>query len=109
MIIIIRSDYNTHAKFKKGDKYISSSVIGFGSNQIIEYVVNRPVYTYCIKSIQLDKFIKVLPKDKEPKFVDIASDATYFRSYKAAKEYLQREIGQENAKNLRLNIMESVE
>lgn len=106
MLTIVRSDSVNKANFKKGDKFVCANILADG---VIEYVVNRPVYSYCIKSIQTNKYVKRSPKEKEHKLCDLPNEATYFKTYKAAKDFMYREFGQEGITSLMLTIMESVE
>ena len=49
MLKVLRSKEDKKAVFKKGDKLITSNVI---NNNTIEYIINRPIKSYLLKSIQ---------------------------------------------------------
>lgn len=105
MLIIIRSDINTPAKFKKGDKLVSANVLGDGT---IEYVINRPVKSYVIYSIVMKKYMKKdISKEQHHKTVDIVDEATFFKTYKAAKDFVAEQFGNENHPDI--NIIEVTE
>lgn len=90
MLKVLRSTEDKKAVFKKGDKLITSNVI---NNNTIEYIINRPIKTYLLKSIQFNKYIKVNnTNDKEHRLVDLVDDATFFTTYKTAKEFKDTEL-----------------
>ena len=90
MLKVLRSTEEKKAVFKKGDKLITSNVI---NNNTIEYIINRPIKTYLLKSIQFIKYIKVNnTNNKEHRLVDFVDDATFFTTYKKAKEFKDTEL-----------------
>ena len=90
MLKVLRSTEGKKAVFKKGDKLITSNVI---NNNTIEYIINRPIKTYLLKSIQFNKYIKVNnTNNKEHRLVDLVDDATFFQTYKKAKEFKDTEL-----------------
>ena len=90
MLKVLRSTEDKKAVFKKGDKLITSNVI---NNNTIEYIINRPIKTYLLKSIQFNKYIKVnKADDKEHRLGDLVGDATCFTTYKKAKEFKDTEL-----------------
>lgn len=90
MLKVLRSTEEKKAVFKKGDKLITSNVI---NNNTIEYIINRPIKTYLLKSIQFNKYIKVNnTNNKEHRLVDLVDDATFFTTYKKAKEFKDTEL-----------------
>lgn len=90
MLKVLRSTEEKKAVFKKGDKLITSNVI---NNNTIEYIINRPIKSYLLKSIQFLKYIKVNnTNSKEPRLVDMVDDATFFPTYKKAKEFKDTEL-----------------
>ena len=90
MLKVLRSTEDKKAVFKKGDKLITSNVI---NNNAIEYIINRPIKTYLLKSIQFNKYIKVNnTNNKEHRLVDLVDDATFFTTYKKAKEFKDTEL-----------------
>lgn len=90
MLKVLRSTEEKKAVFKKGDKIITSNVI---NNNTIEYIINRPIKTYLLKSIQFSKYIKVNnTNNKEHRLVDLVDDATFFQTYKKAKEFKDTEL-----------------
>ena len=90
MLKVLRSTEDKKAVFKKGDKLITSNVI---NNNTIEYIINRPIKTYLLKSIQFNKYIKVNnTNDKEHRLVDLVDDATFFTTYNKAKEFKDTEL-----------------
>lgn len=90
MLKVLRSTEEKKAVFKKGDKFITSNVI---NNNTIEYIINRPIKTYLLKSIQFNKYIKVNnTNNKEHRLVDLVDDATFFTTYKKAKEFKDTEL-----------------
>ena len=90
MLKVLRSTENKKTVFKKGDKLITSNVI---NNNTIEYIINRPIKTYLLKSIQFNKYIKVNnTNNKEHRLVDLVDDATFFTTYKKAKEFKDTEL-----------------
>ena len=93
MLITIRSNINNIAVFKKGDKLVCANVLESGT---IEYIINRPVKTFVIRSRVLNKYIKQEIKSKKHKIVDLVDDATFFKSYKAAKAFLTKELGEDH-------------
>lgn len=100
MLVIIRSSINKEApKFEKGDKLVSSNVIADGT---IEYVINRPDVSYCLKSMTFGKYYKQRGKVH---FVDIVEQATLFKDYNKAKEAKQKLEGN----NLNIEIIEITE
>ena len=102
MLYSIRSTINNKVAFKKGDKFVTANVI---NNDTIEYIINRPVKTYVLRSNKLNKFIRKDEKDKTThhKTVDIVEEATFFKTYKAAKEFSIKYL---DGKNLEINIIE---
>ena len=86
MLKVLRSTEEKKAVFKKGDKLITSNVI---NNNTIEYIINRPIKSYLLKSIQFSKYIKV---NKEHRLVELVDDATFFLTYKKAKEFKETEL-----------------
>ena len=90
MLKVLRSTEDKKAVFKKGDKLITSNVI---NNNTIEYIINRPIKTYLLKSIQFNKYIKVNnTNNNEHRLVDLVDDATFFTTYKTAKEFKDTEL-----------------
>lgn len=90
MLKVLRSTEDKKAVFKKGDKLITSNVI---NNNTIEYIINRPIKTYLLKSIQFNKYIKVNnTNNNEHRLVDLVDDATFFTTYKKAKEFKDTEL-----------------
>ena len=89
MLKVLRSTEEKKAVFKKGDKLITSNVI---NNNTIEYIINRPIKSYLLKSIQFLKYIKVNTNSKEHRLVDMVDDATFFPTYKKAKEFKDTEL-----------------
>ena len=90
MLKVLRSTEGKKAVFKKGDKLITSNVI---NNNTIEYIINRPIKTYLLKSIQFNKYIKVNnTNNKEHILVDLVDDATFFTTYKKAKDFKDTEL-----------------
>ena len=90
MLKVLRSTEEKKAVFKKGDKLITSNVI---NNNTIEYIINRPIKTSLLKSIQFSKYIKVNnTNNKEHRLVDLVDDATFFPTYKKAKEFKDTEL-----------------
>ena len=90
MLKVLRSTEDKKAVFKKGDKLITSNVI---NNNTIEYIINRPIKTYLLKSIQFNKYIKVNnTNNNEHRLVDLVDDATFFTTYKKAKEFKDNEL-----------------
>ena len=90
MLKVLRSTEEKKAVFKKGDKLITSNVI---NNNTIEYIINRPIKTYLLKSIQFNKYIKVNnTNNKEHILVDLVDDATFFTTYKKAKDFKDTEL-----------------
>lgn len=102
MLYSIRSTINNKVDFKKGDKFVTANVI---NNDTIEYVINRPVKTYVLRSNNLTKFIRKDEKNKKAhyKTVDIVEEATFFKTYKAAKEFSLKYL---DGNNLGINIIE---
>lgn len=100
MLVIIRSSINKETpKFNKGDKLVSSNVLSDGT---IEYVINRPEVSYCLKSMTFGKYYKQRGKVH---FVDIVEQATLFKDYNKAKEAKQKLEGN----NLNIEIIEITE
>lgn len=100
MLVIIRSSINKEApQFNKGDKLVSSNVLADGT---IEYVINRPDVSYCLKSMTFGKYYKQRGKVH---FVDIVEQATLFKDYNKAKEAKQKLEGN----NLNIEIIEITE
>lgn len=100
MLVIIRSSINKEApQFNKGDKLVSSNVLSDGT---IEYVINRPEVSYCLKSMTFGKYYKQRGKVH---FVDIVEQATLFKDYNKAKEAKQKLEGN----NLNIEIIEITE
>lgn len=90
MLKVLRSTEGKEAVFKKGDKLITSNVI---NNNTIEYIINRPIKTYLLKSIQFNKYIKVNnTNNNEHRLVDLVDDATFFTTYKKAKDFKDTEL-----------------
>lgn len=104
MLKVLRSTEDKKAVFKKGDKLITSNVI---NNNTIEYIINRPIKSYLLKSIQFSKYIKVSNKNnKDHKLVDLVDDATFFPTYKKAKEFKDTEL---SAIDLEIDIIEVID
>ena len=104
MLKVLRSTEEKKAVFKKGDKLITSNVI---NNNTIEYIINRPIKTYLLKSIQFNKYIKVNnTNNKEHRLVDLVDDATFFQTYKNAKEFKDTEL---SALDLDIDIIEVID
>ena len=100
MLVIIRSSINKEApNFEKGDKLVSSNVLFDGT---IEYVINRPDVSYCLKSMTFGKYYKQRGKVH---LVDIVEQATLFKDYNKAKEAKQKLEGN----NLNIEIIEITE
>lgn len=103
MLKVLRSTEGKKAVFKKGDKLITSNVI----NNTIEYIINRPIKTYLLKSIQFSKYIKVNnTNNKEHRLVDLVDDATFFQTYKKAKEFKDTEL---STLDLEIDIIEVID
>ena len=103
MLKVLRSTEEKKAIFKKGDKLITSNVI---NNNTIEYIINRPIKTYLLKSIQFSKYIKVNTNSKEHRLVDMVDDATFFPTYKKAKEFKDTEL---STIDLEIDIIEVID
>ena len=104
MLKVLRSTEEKKAVFKKGDKLITSNVI---NNNTIEYIINRPIKSYLLKSIQFLKYIKVNnTNSKEPRLVDMVDDATFFPTYKKAKEFKDTEL---STIDLEIDIIEVID
>lgn len=104
MLKVLRSTEEKKAVFKKGDKLITSNVI---NNNTIEYIINRPIKTYLLKSIQFNKYIKVNNTNcKEHRLVDMVDDATFFPTYKKAKEFKDTEL---STIDLEIDIIEVID
>ena len=104
MLKVLRSTEEKKAVFKKGDKLITSNVI---NNNTIEYIINRPIKSYLLKSIQFLKYIKVNNTNgKEHRLVDMVDDATFFPTYKKAKEFKDTEL---STIDLEIDIIEVID
>ena len=104
MLKVLRSTEMKKAVFKKGDKLITSNVI---NNNTIEYIINRPIKSYLLKSIQFNKYIKVNNTNcKEHRLVDMVDDATFFPTYKKAKEFKDTEL---STIDLEIDIIEVID
>ena len=104
MLKVLRSTEEKKAVFKKGDKLITSNVI---NNNTIEYIINRPIKSYLLKSIQFNKYIKVNnTNSKEHRLVDMVDDATLFPTYKKAKEFKDTEL---STIDLEIDIIEVID
>lgn len=104
MLKVLRSTEEKKAVFKKGDKLITSNVI---NNNTIEYIINRPIKSYLLKSIQFNKYIKVNNTNcKEHRLVDMVDDATFFPTYKKAKEFKDTEL---STIDLEIDIIEVID
>ena len=100
MLVIIRSNINKEApKFENGDKLVSSNVLSDGT---IEYVINRPDVSYCLKSMTFGKYYKQRGKVH---FVDLLDQATLFKDYDKAKKVKSSLEGN----NLNIEIIEITE
>lgn len=103
MLKVLRSTEEKKAVFKKGDKLITSNVM----NNTIEYIINRPIKSYLLKSIQFSKYIKVNnTNSKEHRLVDMVDDATFFPTYKKAKEFKDTEL---STIDLEIDIIEVID
>lgn len=104
MLKVLRSTEEKKAVFKKGDKLIASNVI---NNNTIEYIINRPIKSYLLKSIQFNKYIKINnTNSKEHRLVDMVDDATFFPTYKKAKEFKDTEL---STIDLEIDIIEVID